>query len=209
MPKKKGEKKQRVNQTHKEWEGKLNKIFIGIVLLVIVLIAFGLWQSGQGQQSPEPTNGGQSTFGVAADFSFKDTNGTQISLSQYAGKPILVHFMTLAGCTGQMNPISYTKLPQLASVNSKYTDKIAIVSVCAATCAGCDEVLANVRNAFDISWIIGNDYSDEKMDIVESYSKCDLYDGTIVLIDKSFNIAEVYKPDVTLSTLTAKIDQLV
>ncbi len=199
------QRNQQVNQTHREWEGKLKKIFMGVALVVILLVAFGLWQNSQGQhQSPETAK-----VDLAADFSFKDINGTQITLSQFAGKPILVHFMTLAGCTGEMNPISYTKLPQLASVSSKYSDKVAIVSVCVATCAGCDSILANVRKDYSISWIIGNDYADEKLDIIESYSKCNLYDGTVVLIDKSFNIARVYEPDATLYAFTTKIDQLV
>lgn len=185
------------------------KIVFGICLIGLMFVAYVAWQSSSKPSSS--TNGTPNNpplTGSAPDFSLKDINGTQISLNQYSGKPILVHFMALAGCTGQLNDVSYIRLPQLKSVSTRYSDKVALVTVSVATCAGCDTILADLRKDFGISWVLGNDYDDERLDIIDSYSNYEIYDGTIVLIDKSFNIAQVFNTDATLDMLTSKIDQL-
>jgi hypothetical protein len=185
------------------------KIVFGICLIGLMFVAYVAWQSSSKPSSS--TNGTPNNpplTGSAPDFSLKDINGTQISLNQYSGKPILVHFMALAGCTGQLNDVSYIRLPQLKSVSTRYSDKVALVTVSVATCAGCDTILADLRKDFGISWVLGNDYDDERLDIIDSYSNYEIYDGTIVLIDRSFNVAQVFKTDVTLDMLTSKIDQL-
>ena len=185
------------------------KIVFGICLIGLMFVAYVAWQSSSKPSSS--TNGTPNNpplTGSAPDFSLKDINGTQISLNQYSGKPILVHFMALAGCTGQLNDVSYIRLPQLKSVSTKYSDKVVLVTVSVATCAGCDTILADLRKDFGISWVLGNDYDDERLDIIDSYSNYEIYDGTIVLIDRSFNVAQVFKTDVTLDMLTSKIDQL-
>lgn len=186
------------------------KIVLGVCLIAVVLSAYGAWQFSGAQSSltSEDETANPSPNTTAPNFSLKDINGTQISLNQYSGRPLLVHFMALAGCSGQLNDVSYVRLPQLNSVSSKYSEKIAIVTVSVATCAGCDTILANLRKDFGISWVLGNDYDDQRLDIVESYSNYEIYDGTIILIDKSFNVAQVYSNEVTVDTLTSKIDQL-
>jgi len=188
----------------------MQKLLLGIGLVVITLAVYGVWQSF-GTQNVSPVDD-SSTVNAASNFMLKDINGTQISLNQYSGRPILVHFMALAGCTGEVNDISYTRFQQLGIISTQYSGKVTIVTVSVATCAGCDTILAQLRESFDISWILGNDYDDERLDIVQSYSNYSeeqsLYDGTIVLIDKSFNVAQVYNPDATLGMLTSKIDQL-
>jgi len=186
------------------------KMVFGVCLIALVFASYGIWQYG-GVQNTSPAGAeteNPSTVSLAPNFSLKDINGTQISINQYSGKPILVHFMALAGCTGQLNDVSYIRLPQLKSVSTKYSDKVALVTVSVATCAGCDTILADLRKEFGISWVLGNDYDDERLDIIDSYSNYEIYDGTIVLIDRSFNIAQVFNTDVTLDMLTFKIDQL-
>jgi peroxiredoxin len=186
------------------------KIIFGVSLVAIVLLSFGAWQFSGAQPSSAPgeETASPSPNTTAPNFSLKDINGTSISLNQYSGRPVLVHFMALAGCSGQLNEVSYTKLPQLNSVSSKYSDKVAIVTVSVATCAGCDTILANLRKDLGISWVLGNDYDDQRLDIVDSYADYEIYDGTIVLIDRSFNVAQVYNPDATLDMITSRIDQL-
>jgi hypothetical protein len=185
------------------------KMVFGICLIGLMFVAYVAWQSsGNPPSSTDGTANNPPLTGSAPDFSLKDINGTQISLNQYRGKPILVHFMALAGCTGQLNDVSYVRLPQLKSVSTKYSDKVALVTVSVATCAGCDTILAGLREDFGISWVLGNDYDDERLDIIDSYSNYEIYDGTVVLVDRSFNIAQVFNTDVTLDMLTFKIDQL-
>ncbi len=185
------------------------KIVFGICLMGLIFVAYVAWQSsGKPPSSTDGTANNTPLTGSAPDFSLTDINGSPFSLSQQAGKVIAVHFMALAGCTGQLNDVSYTRLPQLKSLSTRYSDRVALVTVSAATCAGCDTILADLRKDFGISWVLGNDYDDERLDIIDSYSNYKIYDGTIVLIDRSFKIAQVFNADVTLDMLTSKIDQL-
>ncbi len=199
----------RMEQTAKNKPKKLpkGKIFLAICLIAVVLSAFGAWQGLR--DMPNPSQVPSATPG-APDFSMADLNGTQFSLSQYRGKPIVVHFMALAGCSGALNPISYDRLPELVSLRDRYSDKVAMVTVCVATCAGCDTILAGVRDNYGISWIMGNDYADERLEIVEAYLNLgkELYDGSVVLVDKSFKVEGIYSPNATLSVISSRLDQL-
>ncbi|MCJ7763372.1 redoxin domain-containing protein [Candidatus Bathyarchaeota archaeon] len=191
---------------HKLSKGKM-LFAIGLAALLIITSAYGIWQSSEGDVNP-------SLIGPAPNFSLKDINGTQVSLNQFKGKVVVIHFMALAGCSGQIYEINDNQLRQLGTVCSKYCGKgqVAIVTVSVASCQGCDTVLAQIRDYYGISWILGNDYDDQKLDIVQSYADAlrasALYDGTVVLIDKASNVAQVYNSTITADLLSAKIDQL-
>ncbi len=182
------------------------KILLGVILLTIAISAFGLLQftGSQGNSKPEPN----SDPDQAHNFSLKDINGTQISLSQYSGRPIVVHFMALQGCSGSLGPVNYDRLPLLRSIFNEYSDRVGIITVSVATCAGCDTILSNLRIENGIYWTLGNDYDDQVLDIVEAYSDYELYDGTLIIIDKSLKVAQVYNDQITTDTLSSKIDQL-
>ena len=177
-------------------------------IIVMLIAAFVALQVTGDKPATETTE--TALKGQAPDFSLEDINGTKISLSQYTGKPVLLHFMGLAGCSGQLSAMGYDKLSQLESINVKYSDKIAMVTVAVATCASCDEIMAELRKDYGISWIMGNDFDDEKLEIIDSYSNLNhsLYDGTVVLIDESFKIVEIYEPNATTEALTSKIAEL-
>lgn len=186
------------------------KLIIGVCLVAAIFAAFGVWQFASGQQSSS-NNGNSSPKSLAPDFSLRDIGGTSFSLSQFNGKVILLHFMALAGCTGELDNINYVRLPQLSAVYNKYSsNQVVIVTVSVATCASCDTILAQLRKDYSISWILGNDYDDGMLDIVQSYSGYSIGDGSIVLVDKSFRVAQVYNGGTAMitDTLTSSIDQL-
>ncbi|MDH5451565.1 MAG: hypothetical protein OEX77_11860, partial [Candidatus Bathyarchaeota archaeon] len=137
----------------------------------------------------------------------RDIDGTQFSLNQFSGKVIAIHFMAV-GCHGQIYPINDNQLTQLKTVCNAYCSSkpVTVVTVAVATCASSD--LAQIQANYGITWVLGNDYADGKMDIVEAYNKYSITDGTIVLIDKAFNVSEVYTDAITADTLPSKIDQL-
>lgn len=203
-------KSQGKNEQPKQHSGfPYQKLFISIAVVVVVLAAVGilLASPGLGTSPADETNNPSDNL-VAPNFSLKDINGTQVSLNQYSGKPILVHFMALSGCTGEVSQIDLRRFEQLRSVYSQYSDQIGMVTVSVATCAGCDTILAQMRKDNGISWCLGNDYDDQKLEIVEAYSRYQIYDGTMLLIDKSFNVVKVYNDDTTVYRLTADISQL-
>lgn len=188
----------------------LEKLFFGVTLVILVLTAYGVWQFYEGQKPP--VIGGVSASvsepqEAAPDFSLIDINGTRVSLSQFGGRVIGIHFMAV-GCHGQINPINEYQLTQLRSVCDSVCGEgnITFLTVAVATCESSD--LDVLRNNYGVSWILGNDYADETLDIVNAYVPYEIGDGAIVLIDKTFNIAQVYNGGVAAETLAPIIGQL-
>lgn len=187
-------------------------IFSAIGLIVLLLTSYGIWQYYDGQKPP--TIGGaaaapdisQSTAS-APNFSLKDINGTQVSLNQLKGKVIGIHFMAV-GCKGQINPINEYQLTQLSTTckNLCKLRNATFITVAVATCE--NSQLDVLRSNYDVSWILGNDYSDGALEIVNSYVPFEIGDGTVVLLDKNSNIAQVYNGGVAASVLVSKINAL-
>ena len=227
MPKKKKKKsrmqrqrerqisQQRAYQTQSEKETKRKvkqwpkgKILVGVCLVAVILVAYGVWQYYI-QLPPtigDGTNGNPPPTGSAPDFSLKDIDGTQFSLNEHSGEVIVIHFMAV-GCGG-IYPINDQQLKQLKNVCNNYCgDKpVAMVTVAIATCLNPD--LAPIRLHYGITWVLGNDYDDGKLDIVDAYGPYEIDDGTILLVGKSFDMVEVYTESVAASTLSSKINQL-
>lgn len=185
------------------------KILIGISFLALILISYGAWQHYV-QLPPSiggDTNNNTPPTGSAPTFSFSDINGTQFHLDQFSGKVIAVHFMAV-GCGGQVYPINDHQLKQLKASCSNLcgSNPLAIVTVAVATCE--NNELARIRSTYGVTWVLGNDYADGKMDIVEAYKSYSIKDGTILLIDKTFNVDKVYTEAVTAESLSLKINQL-
>ena len=185
------------------------KIIVGISFVALILISYGAWQyyiqlppsiGGETNNTPPPT-------GSAPNFSFSDINGTQFSLNQFNGKVIAVHFMAV-GCGGQVYPINDQQLKQLKAICNNHcsSSPLTMVTVAVATCQNSD--LARIRSTYGITWVVGNDYADGKMDIVEAYKSYSIKDGTILLIDKTFNVDKVYTEATTAEALSSKINQL-
>ncbi len=194
------------------------KIIVGICLIASILSVsvYGVWQYNESQKPPviganvpAPSLNPDSldTKDSAKDFSLTDINGTQVSLSQFKGKVIGLHFMAV-GCHGQINPINEYQLAELKSAcaGSCGGGQVAFLTVAVATCQSSD--LGVLRTNYGFNWIIGNDYADETLEIVNAYVPYEIGDGSIVLIDKTFNIAQVYAGGVSAQTLMSKISQL-
>jgi len=185
------------------------KILAGISFLALILVSYGVWQYYI-QLPPsigDETNNNSPPIGSAPTFSFSDINGTQFLLDQFNGKVIAVHFMAV-GCGGQIYPISDHQLKQLKAscINHCDSNPVVMVTVAVATCDNAE--LARIRSTYGITWALGNDYADGKMDIVEAYKSYSIKDGTILLIDKTFNVDKIYSEATTAETLSLKISQL-
>jgi peroxiredoxin len=185
------------------------KMIFGFCLVVLVFTAYGTWQYFEGQKPPAigGTTNNPPPTSSAPSFSLKDINGNQFSLSQHSGKVIVIHFMAV-GCGGQIYSINEYQLNQLKQVCTAYCGNkpFTVVTVAVATCA--NSQLAVIRANYGITWVLGNDYDDGKMDIVNAYASYSINDGTIVLIDKTFNVAKVYTEATSVETLSSKINQL-
>ena len=190
--------------------GPVSKVVGAIFLITLLLVSYGIWHYMQPPQpstapppiNPQPSQPSQTT--LASDFVLNDINGTQFSLSGSKGKVIVLHIMGV-GCHGQINPVNDHQLTQLGTVCGSFCgeEAVTLMTVAVATCPSSD--LAQIRAAYSITWILGNDYDDGTMDIAQKYATEG--DGTIVLINKTFHISSSYGA-ITASTLSSKINQL-
>jgi len=187
------------------------KIIFGVCLIALIFTSYGTWQYFEGQKPPAigGTTNNPPPTGSAPSFSLKDINGSQFSLSQHNGKVIAIHFMAV-GCGGQIYSINEYQLNQLKQVCTAYcgSKPFTVVTVAVATCPNSE--LARIRTDYSITWVLGNDYNpkDGTTPIVEAYSKYPIRDGSILLIDKAFNIAQIYTETTTATTLTTEINRL-
>jgi hypothetical protein len=184
------------------------KIVFGICLIGLIFVSYvALQSSSKPPSSTDGTTNNSPLTGSAPRFSLTDINGAGFSLSQHAGEVIAVHFMALS-CGGGIARINENQLRTLKSVCSTYCGKkpVAVVTVAATTCAASS--LETIRSDYAVTWTLGNDYDDGKADIVSAYSSYSIADGAIVLIDRNFNIAEVYAEETSFETLSSRINQL-
>jgi len=184
------------------------KIAFGICLIGLIFAALVAWQYSS--KPPSPTDGTTNNpplTGSAPNFALTDINGDSFSLSQHAGKVIAVHFMAVS-CGGGIVQTNENHLRTLKSVCSTYCGEksVTIVTVAATTCA--KSCLEKIRSDYGVIWTLGNDFDDRKADIINAYSSYSIADGAIVLIDRNFDVANVYSKETTLETLSSRISQL-
>jgi len=185
---------------------------VGLIASLIGASAYGIWQYYEGQKPPE-IGGGSNVVpsanlnAPAPGFSLTDINGTRVSLSQFKGKVIGIHFMAV-GCHGQIYEVNDYMLGQLRSLCSSYcgNGSMTFLTVAVATCE--NSQLDQLRAEYSANWILGNDYDDQVLDILEAYASYDIYDGSVVLINKAFNITQVYSPGVSSGTLSSRVSQM-
>ncbi len=184
------------------------KIVFGICLLGLIFTALVAWQYGSKPISPtDGTTNNPPPTGSAPNFALTDINGDSFSLYQHAGKVIAIHFMVVS-CGGGIVQTNENQLRSLKSVCSSYCGEksVTIVTVAATTCA--KSCLEQIRSDYGVTWTLGNDYDDGKGDIINAYSSYSIADGAIVLIDKNFDVANVYSEEMTFETLSSQISQL-
>jgi len=178
------------------------RIIVVISLVAILVAAYGSWHYFTMETaSPEP-------WGQAPDFPLMDINSTSIfTLGEFSGKVIAIHFM-IVGCHGEVYSIDDNQLRQLKSVCNNFCGggQFVIITVLSSTCLTSN--LTQIRLDYGITWRMGNDYNDGMMDIFKAYEAYSVKDGTIVLVNKTFNVTKVHTEAMTASALSSEIDQL-
>jgi hypothetical protein len=178
------------------------RIIVVIFLVAILVAGYGSWQYFTMEtERPEP-------LGPAPDFPLMDINSTSIfTLGEFSGKVIAIHFM-IVGCHGEVYSIDDNQLRQLKTVCNSFCGggQFVIITVLSSTCLTSN--LTQIRLDYGITWRMGNDYNDGMMDIFKAYEAYSVKDGTIVLVNKTFNVTKVHTEAMTASALSSEIDQL-
>jgi hypothetical protein len=184
----------------RKWpKGKIVAAIFLVTILVAAYVALQYFAPETG--SPEP-------LGPAPDFPLMDINSTSIfTLGQFSGKVIAIHFM-IVGCHGEVYAIDDNQLHQLKSACNSFCGggQFVIITVLSSTCLTSN--LTQIRVDYGITWRMGNDYNDGMMDIFKAYERYSIKDGTIVLVDKTFNVTHVHTEAMTASALSSEIEQL-
>jgi len=101
---------------------------LSLAALLAVLVA--LLHSGQQAPTGGPATGaaaapaGLAVGDAAPDFKLADLRGTQVSLSQYQGKPVILHFWAVDCATCRAEQSDYIKA--MASLSSKRPAVLAV-----------------------------------------------------------------------------------
>ncbi|MCM8831175.1 MAG: TlpA family protein disulfide reductase [Candidatus Omnitrophica bacterium] len=110
----------------------------------------------------------------AADFNLRDPNNKYFSLSQFKGRPVILNFFRIY-CGGRIAPMTKKQFQELSKVCQEFCkDKncqdaeVVIIGITLATCPTTD--LKEWAEYHKISWLLGNDYDDYKLDVFNSYA---------------------------------------
>ena len=199
------------------------KIFLSFCLVTLIVAAFGIWQYYTNLppsigESKETSSSTETASGVTAsssnqsevlapDFSLNDINGSRFTLKELEGRVVIVHFMAV-GCGGQIRAITDHQLKQLKKVCDNHcgSSNLTMITVVVSTCEG--NTLDLIRTFYNITWFFGNDYDDKKLEIIDAYEKYSILDGSIILIDKSLRVAEVYIEEIDAGSLSTTLGRL-
>ncbi|MCL5036320.1 MAG: TlpA family protein disulfide reductase [Chloroflexi bacterium] len=147
-----------------------------LVILAIVLIAFGLflWNSYASQAAPGP--GMISRSDQAPDFTLKTINGHEISLSSLRGKNVALIDFWATWC-----PPCRETMPHLQALQNKYGSKgLTIMSI------NLQERESTVKRFAKSNGYTFNILLDPTGEVADSYSVSGI--PTLVLVDKTGNV---------------------
>jgi hypothetical protein len=177
-------------------------------IIAVMVGSYGLWQySDRFKSSVHDPSDSQASDDVAPLFTLCDVDGTAFSLDQFDDRVKVLHFMVV-GCEGRVNHFNEHQMRELSEICGMFCaeEEVAIFTVAISTCEGSE--LEEIREAYNITWIFGNDYDDGRVDIMESYMRYSIFDGSILILDESCNVVNVYVDEVASESLSSTINEL-
>ncbi len=105
----------------------MNKVLV--IVIGILIVGGAGWLAISSRNAPETTGQTQSLLGdrqtgeKAPDFALQDYGGKTVSLSDFAGKPLVINSWA-AWC-----PFCREELPALAAVQKEFGDQVVIISI--------------------------------------------------------------------------------
>jgi hypothetical protein len=171
---------------------KTGLIILGVFVVLSIYLVNALWNPSGNIQ---PLN-------KLPTFKIRDVEGTTFDLSTRSAKPIIIHFMVIT-CGGSYSTVNDNQLRELAKLHLSIGDKVEIVTVVVTTCATTD--LIEFKHYYNVTWTFGNDYDDKKLDVLESFKKFNMTDGTIIIGTSQNVFQEMVQEEVELATLREKL----
>lgn len=130
----------------------------------------------------------------APDFSLTDPWGYKFSLKQFEGKTVILNFFRIY-CGGRIAPETAKQFQELNKVCEEFCKgkncadgDVVILSITLATCPTTD--LKEWDKGHNITWFLGNDYDDYRLDIISSYAEYlkELGDPALIFLNQNQEI---------------------
>lgn len=184
--------------------GKTVALAAGIILIALLAYQF---VSNKASDTTNTTNPGVTSPTTPKNkpvFTLTDLVGDKHRLADYEGNVAVIHFMAV-GCGGEYGAINDNQLKELRRVCLSLCNNssVKIFTVLVSTCTTTD--LMQLYRMYNITWIIGNDYQDNKLDIVNMYSEYEVVDGSIVILGRDLSFHDAIHEAITADTLIGKI----
>lgn len=171
---------------------KTGLLILGLFVVLSIFIVNALWNPSGNVQ---PLN-------KLPAFKIRDVEGATFDISTRSAKPIVIHFMAIT-CGGGFSKVNDNQLRELGKLQMSIGDKVEIVTVVVTTCATTD--LIEFKHYYNVTWTFGNDYDDEKLDVLESFKKFNPCDGNIIIGTSQNVFQEMLQVEVKLATLREKL----
>lgn len=174
-----------------------------IKFAVIILIIAGVIYAAVSAFLPPQNN--SSTYGLSGSaplFTIDDINGTEISLSDFKGKIVVLYFI---------GSIYEAEINEIDAIWASYRgENVVVIGVINPTCSCTVDLIYTVRRDRNFTWFLARDdaYVTNSLYSKSITSHGEPYFPTVVLIDKNLDIARVYG-FVPASTLSSEIESLI
>ncbi|MCM8789985.1 MAG: peroxiredoxin family protein [Candidatus Omnitrophica bacterium] len=125
----------------------------------------------------------------AADFNLRDPWNNYFSLSQFKGRTVILNFFRIY-CHGRITPETKKQFQELNKVCQEFCKgkncqeaDVVIIGLTLATCPTTD--LKEWARYHNITWLLGNDYDDYRLDVFNSYAQhlFNLRDPALIFIN--------------------------
>lgn len=181
------------------------KIIIGIaafaLLLMLATLGYNLLSKKYKPQvnTLSSSSQNQATKETAPDFTVKDTNGNNVSLSDFKGKPVVLNFWA-SWC-----PPCKAEMPDYEKMYRQYSAK-GVVFMMVNLTDGDRETTATAQKFLKDSHYTFTAYFDTKYSASDAYSISSIPDS--IFIDKGGNIVNTYEGMIDAATMKKNIEAI-
>lgn len=181
------------------------KIIIGIAAfaLLLMLATFGynlLSKKYNPQENALLSSSQTQAKKSASDFTVKDVNGNNVSLSNFKGKPVVLNFWA-SWC-----PPCKAEMPDYQKMYQQYSSK-GVVFMMVNLTDGDRETTATAQQFLKDNHYTFTSYFDVKYNASDTYNISSIPDS--IFIDKSGNIVNTYQGMIDAATMKKNIETLI